>query len=334
MNQKREKLTEQFHPLTAIEAKHWYKDGLLNTSGYLWAIRKIKCAPGIKFIIPNVVSFCEEWGISRSAFYRAVDQLKDKGYMSWEATHGLIFKDSKTVVNFPSDKKCPTTGTVSHERDTESHERDTESHERDTESHERDTPYIYGSRASSDISDKQILSDSTVEFSAFLIGLADEREREKFLDFGRKKAANLPEPPELPDRWVAKYHQELYAQFKATEATALAADEASQAKHQEKLKARKAAEEFLQRDQKIPDRESNCVPASQKSAEEPRETAETTEDLETPTQSVEEPKTAAKGFGVDQGLVEKIKSRKKKGRNPIGEETVEDDRVNVTPPHG
>ena len=163
MNQKREKLTEQFHPITATEARQWYRDGLLNTSGYLWTIRKIKCAPGIKFIIPNVVAFCEEWEISRSAFYRAVDQLKDKGYMSWEATHGLIFKDSKTVVNFPSDKKCPATDTVSHNRDTESHERDSLSHNRDTESHERDTPYIYGSRAhSSDNSDIQITTNSVV----------------------------------------------------------------------------------------------------------------------------------------------------------------------------
>lgn len=151
---KAEKINAPFHPITAVEARQWYKDGLLTTSGYLWAIRRVTCPPNVRFVIPNVVNFCEEWGISRAAFYRAVKHLDKDCYMSWEATHGLAFEDSKKVVNFPStDEKCL-------DRETVSQKRDTKSHKRDSQSHKRDTPYIYGSRArSSDISDRSDKSD-------------------------------------------------------------------------------------------------------------------------------------------------------------------------------
>jgi len=41
-----------------------------------------------------------------------------------------------------------------------------------------------------------------------------EGEREKFLEFGLNKAAALPKPPTLPEKWIEKHHQELYEQFK------------------------------------------------------------------------------------------------------------------------
>lgn len=41
-----------------------------------------------------------------------------------------------------------------------------------------------------------------------------EREREKFLEFGLKKAAKLPKPPTLPQKWVQQNFQELYSQFR------------------------------------------------------------------------------------------------------------------------
>ena len=142
-----------FHQLKEQEARQWYKDKLLTTSGYIWVIKKISRPPGIPFVIPNVLEFCKQWGISKSAFYRAVDELKQKGYMTWEATHGLIFTETNKLINFPLEEKCPTSGTPSHERDSDSHERD-------SDSHERDTSYIYGSRArSSDISDRSDRSD-------------------------------------------------------------------------------------------------------------------------------------------------------------------------------
>lgn len=53
-----------------------------------------------------------------------------------------------------------------------------------------------------------------------------EDQRENFLEFGRKQAAALPEPPVLPDKWIEKNKGELYRQFKqSARAQPLAASE-------------------------------------------------------------------------------------------------------------
>ncbi|MHC5610534.1 MAG: helix-turn-helix domain-containing protein [Nostoc sp.] len=46
----------------------------------------------------------------------------------------------------------------------------------------------------------------------YLDSLSD-RERESFLDFGKKKAAQLPNPPQLPQRWIEKNFDELRSQW-------------------------------------------------------------------------------------------------------------------------
>jgi hypothetical protein len=57
--------------------------------------------------------------------------------------------------------------------------------------------------------------DSPDFYQIFINSLSDSQ-REKFLEFGLKKAASLPKPPTLPEKWVEKHHQELYEQFKQT----------------------------------------------------------------------------------------------------------------------
>src|SRR4028119_956444 len=49
-------------------------------------------------------------------------------------------------------------------------------------------------------------------YSKFLSSLSQE-EREKFLEFGLKKAAELPKPPTLSQKWVERNWQELAAEF-------------------------------------------------------------------------------------------------------------------------
>ncbi|MHC5673596.1 helix-turn-helix domain-containing protein [Nostoc sp.] len=46
----------------------------------------------------------------------------------------------------------------------------------------------------------------------YLNSLSDS-ERESFLDFGKKKAAQLPNPPQLPQRWIEKNFDELRSQW-------------------------------------------------------------------------------------------------------------------------
>ncbi|NER46333.1 MAG: hypothetical protein F6J92_06495 [Symploca sp. SIO1A3] len=134
------KLGQTFHPLTEQAAREWYKLKFLNTPGYLLTIKSFFTKPDSDFVIPNVAKFCREWGISKSAFYRAINTLTSMGKLSWEATEGIVLKPHNKVTIFPQTKQCPMSGTVSHERDSDSHERDSDSHERDSDSHERDTP--------------------------------------------------------------------------------------------------------------------------------------------------------------------------------------------------
>ena len=107
-----QKLEVPFHRLTEEEIRQWYQDKLLTTAGYLLAIKRVTRPPGVEFVIPNVIKFCKEWGISKSAFYRAVDELKQKGYTNWEATHGIVIKESRKIISFPSEKKYPTSGKI------------------------------------------------------------------------------------------------------------------------------------------------------------------------------------------------------------------------------
>jgi hypothetical protein len=64
--------------------------------------------------------------------------------------------------------------------------------------------------------DNSSSSSQTINtFSNFIDSLSISQ-REKFLEFGLKKAAALPKPPELPHKWIEKHYLEIYEQFKKT----------------------------------------------------------------------------------------------------------------------
>ncbi|NJN11537.1 MAG: hypothetical protein HC815_27605 [Richelia sp. RM1_1_1] len=219
MSKSREKIGVQFYPMTAEEIKQWYRDKLLTTAGYLLAIKKITKLPGSNLVIPNVLKFCREWEISKSAFYRAVNELRQKGYTDWEATHGIILKETQKVVAFPSEEKeeteekYPTDGTVSHKRNEVSHERDSVSHERDDVSHERDS--VSHERENCSPKPAPDNNSSTPHIYTDNIQTLSESERESFLEFGKKKASQLPKPPQLPVKWIQTHHEELYSEWRA-----------------------------------------------------------------------------------------------------------------------
>ena len=138
------KLNAAFYPITEVEARDWYKNKYINTPAYLMIIKRLLTRPEANFVIPNVLKFCEEWEISKSAFYRAINVLCQDGQFDWEATQGIILKPSQKVVSMElasisSEEKCPIDGTVSHKREADSHEREVNSHERDN-THAWDTP--------------------------------------------------------------------------------------------------------------------------------------------------------------------------------------------------
>jgi hypothetical protein len=200
----REKIGVPFHPLTKEEIKQWYRDKLLTSAGYLLAIKKVTRPPGTSLVIPNVLKFCKEWEISKSAFYRAVNELREKGYTDWEATQGIVLQETQKIIYFPSDEKCPACGTDSHERDADSHERDADSHERDADSHERDADSHERENKklkplpNNDSSTPQIYQT----YSDFIQTLSEE-ERANFLKFCQEKIKNLSQEVNDIEAWLA-----------------------------------------------------------------------------------------------------------------------------------
>ncbi|MBR8832532.1 MAG: hypothetical protein DSM106950_00425 [Stigonema ocellatum SAG 48.90 = DSM 106950] len=227
------KIRVPFHPLTAELAKEWYSKGYLTTPGYLVAIKSITRPPGIEMKIDNVIAFCKKWEISKSAFYRAVDALKDE--FDWEATHGIILRERSStdeVINFPKIKSVPDVGQVSHERDaksrkrdSQSHKRDAKSHKRDSQSHERDNEaskhaQSKGSSApqiDSNRSDIQTLSDMPPdERESFEKFVRDEYRKSRGREIETTFAAFMK--PEHFQEWYQKYQNRPEA-LKATQNT-------------------------------------------------------------------------------------------------------------------
>ncbi|HEY9670476.1 MAG TPA: hypothetical protein V6D11_03465 [Waterburya sp.] len=94
-------------------------------------------------------------------------------------------------------------------------------------------------------------SDSLQTYTDFLQTLSDT-EREKFLEFGLKKAAELPKPPTLPRKWIERNWQELSAEFSVASQTPSQIDSAvlEQEQQEQISAARKELVELQKRQQK------------------------------------------------------------------------------------
>jgi hypothetical protein len=80
--------SEPFHKLMASQLREMYSLKLLDAPAYVLLIVQTHGAAGWKWTF-KVKDFCQEWGISKSAFYRAVSKLKDLDLLNWE-TDGSI----------------------------------------------------------------------------------------------------------------------------------------------------------------------------------------------------------------------------------------------------
>ncbi len=89
-----------------------------------------------------------------------------------------------------------------------------------------DGAYLSPPRKLKSLSDKASGAPQTIQTYSDFLQTLSEAERETFLEFGRKKAANLPHPPELPDKWITANFTELHKQFLSSSAGREAKQEA------------------------------------------------------------------------------------------------------------
>jgi hypothetical protein len=199
--------------MTVESLKQDYKLGLITATGYLYYIVKVSRKDGWLFVINNVEAFCKEWGFKRGTFYDAKAKCVALGLLK-ETIHGKVtLQVEASVVPFSSASVENPTGVgiptgVENPDECPKFQTSVRNSRQDSEISDSDCPQPQATQ------EPQKSPNSFSDLFQIFLSQLSESERESFWAFGRKQAAQLPNPPTLPDRWIAKHHQELWAQFK------------------------------------------------------------------------------------------------------------------------
>jgi hypothetical protein len=193
---------EQHFRLTLSDAIAKYDSGDITAKGLVHFYILIKCAPGWKLKL-NWRDLKDVLPIRKSAFYNAISRLKTEGAIDWEAPEGILV----SVHNH---------GLQSTIMDSQSTIMDSQSTIMDSQSTIMDSQStIMDSKPSKpalekELEDRPDLYSSSIQFNYISLS---ENERESFLIFSRKKAASLPTPPTLIDKWIESQQKFLYAEY-------------------------------------------------------------------------------------------------------------------------
>lgn len=169
----------------------------------------------------SVTAVAEELGLSKGAVSKAIKSLDAKGFIHVELTRVKIRikADTSDVASFPIGNN------VSHSEP--AFPIGNQDFPEETEvSYKKPEFPIGNDRQPEPSPDKASSTLQTNKTYTDFIHTLSNSEREIFLEFGREKAANLPHPPELPDKWIAANFTELYKQFLASSAGREAKQEA------------------------------------------------------------------------------------------------------------
>jgi len=201
------------YPLTHAEflqLNAQLKDGELRTYLYLMTLN-----PFLDSVMEiDTAQIAEQLGITRRTIQRAVKRLSELQLIEIEITK---FKFKKAVHGASSrlgvgDTKIANNDTRIANNDTRIANNDTRIANNDTRIANAPVKPLPGKNSS---------SPHTIHTNSDLHTLS-KSERENFLKFGLEKAAELPNPPTLPERWIWVNFDELYQQFKAEVGEAIA----------------------------------------------------------------------------------------------------------------
>lgn len=181
------KIQGKFYPLTPELAKKLREAKLTAAEWRFWAYLVEIDPYGDRYHDLNPLTIQTECELSKPTYYRAKAKFQELG----------IFDFQEEKVSFRNLTGVSKMRLKSQKRDSKSQKRDSKSQKRENES----------SKPSQckDSSAPQTYSDFKDSLS--------EDEREKFLEFGLKKAAELPKTPTLPQKWIERNFRELYAEF-------------------------------------------------------------------------------------------------------------------------
>jgi hypothetical protein len=181
----------KFYPLTPEISKKLRKSKLTKHEMALWLYLIEKDPFGDRYWqLPSTLEITAELEMSKASYFRAKARLQELELFD--------FQEQRV--------DCRNLTGVSKMR-LESQNLDSESQKCDSKSQKRD------SRRSKPASNKGYSTSQTIQTYSDFINTLSEDQREEFLKFGEKKAAQLPNPPTLPQRWIETNWEELSAQW-------------------------------------------------------------------------------------------------------------------------
>ncbi len=187
------KIQGKFYPLTPELAKKLREAKLTAAEWRFWAYLVEIDPYGDRYHDLSPLDIQTECEMSKPTYYRAKAKFQELG----------LFDFQEEKVSFRNLTGVSKMRLKSQKRDSKSQKRDSKSQKRENES-------------SKPASHKDSNAPKTYKTYKDFKDSLSEDEREKFLEFGLKKARELPKPPTLPQKWVEQNYHELYEQFKKT----------------------------------------------------------------------------------------------------------------------
>ena len=258
-------MTQQFYQLTLSEAIALHKCGLIQAPALLYFFLRTRLAPGWKMTL-HQQEISQHLGISRTAFYKAIQKLKDKGLIDWEVPNGLVVTVAESATQSqkvqPSSRKCDSvaeSATSVAESATQSQKVQPSSRKCDsvaesatsvaesaTSVAESATSVAESATATpAKPAPVKASSDSPDSYQIFIKSLSNST-REKFFNFVREKIKDFSKPINDVSAWLASFNQAgqerfrvYYSMFQSEigEAFAPSQDWANHPQYQEWLEA-------------------------------------------------------------------------------------------------
>jgi hypothetical protein len=206
------KVQGEFYPLQKAELVALRKAKLINNAAFVHLALRYENPFCDRPIVVIPKEFALRWQIPESSVYEAIAKLKEN--------HAINIRSGRVTLEWASDDSQQASDSENPEK-LRNPRKNSEIPEKITESQKklRNPRKNSGSSENRDSKPAQCKDSRNLQtiqtYSDFFQTLS-EGEREKFLEFGLKKAAELPKPPTLPQKWVEQNYNELYEQFKKT----------------------------------------------------------------------------------------------------------------------
>jgi hypothetical protein len=198
-------MTEQHYRITLADVLAQYEIGLITATALVYYYIRIKRAEGWKITL-NQGTTCEELGIERATFYKAIAKLEKMGLIKTDDSTGI-----KLLVCSPQFVDSSPQSVDSSPQFVDSSLQFVDSSPQSVDSQTPEVPPSIGSDVSTNL------------YQIFYNSLSNS-ERESFLEFGNKLASQLPKVPTLPSKWIEKNFEDIRAQWLKSQGVSPAKD--------------------------------------------------------------------------------------------------------------